>query len=172
MRISRQDFIDGYRKGVAKGVVLAATNPYQTAIDARLNGFNAGAFTYLLTQYLWQQTSTPERVIASLILVNEPLILVNESLILVVESLILVNESLILVVEPLILVVESLILVNEPLLLVVESLILVNESLILVVEPLILVNESLILVIEPLILVNEFRNLFLWNYTLGSIQGS
>ena len=64
LKLSRQDFIDGYRKGVAKGVVLAATNPYQSAIDAQLNGFEAGAFTYLLTQYLWQQTSTPERAIA------------------------------------------------------------------------------------------------------------
>jgi hypothetical protein len=29
-----------------------------------VNGFSAGAFTYLLTQYLWQQTSTPENAIA------------------------------------------------------------------------------------------------------------
>lgn len=64
LKLSPEKFVELYRKGVAKGVVLAATNPEQTAIDARLNGFNAGAFTYLLTNYLWQQTSTPESAIA------------------------------------------------------------------------------------------------------------
>lgn len=63
LNLSREAFVEGYRKGVAKGVVLAATNPKQTAIDARFNGFSAGAFTYLLTQYLWQETSTPESAI-------------------------------------------------------------------------------------------------------------
>ncbi len=64
LKLSHEKFVELYRKGIAKGVVLAATNPEQTAIDAQLNGFNAGAFTYLLTYYLWQQTSTPESAIA------------------------------------------------------------------------------------------------------------
>jgi hypothetical protein len=64
LKLSQEKFVELYRKGVAKGVVLAATNPEQTAIDAQLNGFSAGAFTYLLTHYLWQQTSTPESAIA------------------------------------------------------------------------------------------------------------
>ena len=64
LNLSREDFIKGYKAGVAKGVVLAATNPSQTAIDDRFNGFNAGAFTYLLTQYIWQQSSTVDRAIA------------------------------------------------------------------------------------------------------------
>jgi metacaspase-1 len=64
LKLSPEKFVELYRKGVAKGVVLAATNPEQTAIDAQLNGFSAGAFTYLLTYYLWQQTSTPESAIA------------------------------------------------------------------------------------------------------------
>jgi hypothetical protein len=64
LKLSREDFVKLYRTGVAKGVVLAATNPEQTAIDMRFNGFNVGVFTYLLTQYLWQQTSTPEKAIA------------------------------------------------------------------------------------------------------------
>jgi len=64
LNLSREDFVKLYRTGVAKGVVLAATNPEQTAIDIRFNGFNVGVFTYLLTQYLWQQTSTPEKAIA------------------------------------------------------------------------------------------------------------
>lgn len=64
LNLSREDFVKLYRTGVAKGVVLAATNPEQTAIDIRFNGFNVGVFTYLLTQYLWQQTTTPEKAIA------------------------------------------------------------------------------------------------------------
>ncbi len=64
LKLSREAFVEGYRKGVAKGVVLTATQPEQTAIDARLNGFSAGAFTYALTRYLWQETSTPESAIA------------------------------------------------------------------------------------------------------------
>jgi hypothetical protein len=67
LNISREDFVNGYKKGVAKGVVLAATNPEQTAADARFNGFPAGAFTYNLTKYLWQQTSTPESAIAYIV---------------------------------------------------------------------------------------------------------
>jgi hypothetical protein len=64
LKLSREDFVKLYRTGVAKGVVLAATNPEQTAIDLSWDDFNVGAFTYLLTQYLWQQTSTPEKAIA------------------------------------------------------------------------------------------------------------
>jgi hypothetical protein len=64
LNLSREDFVKLYRTGVAKGVVLASTDPTQTAIDLSWNGFNVGAFTYLLTQYLWQQTSTPEKAIA------------------------------------------------------------------------------------------------------------
>ncbi len=63
LKLSRQQFVEAYRRGVAKGVVLAATDPNQTAADAQINGFYAGIFTYKLTQYLWQQTSTPERAI-------------------------------------------------------------------------------------------------------------
>jgi len=64
LKLSREDFVKLYRTGVAKGVVLAATDPEQTAMDIRFNGFYVGTFTYLLTQYLWQQTSTPEKAIA------------------------------------------------------------------------------------------------------------
>ncbi|MGB7442493.1 MAG: caspase family protein, partial [Coleofasciculaceae cyanobacterium] len=61
---SREEFVRRYPQGVAKGVVLASTNPSQYAADARLNGFFAGAFTYLLTYYLWQEGATPESAIA------------------------------------------------------------------------------------------------------------
>ncbi|NES21009.1 MAG: caspase family protein [Symploca sp. SIO3E6] len=67
LNMSREEFIEEYRRGVAKGVVLASTAPKQTAADARLNGFFAGIFTYLLTQYLWLETSTVEDAIAYVI---------------------------------------------------------------------------------------------------------
>jgi hypothetical protein len=67
LNLSREEFVKRYQTGVAKGVVLTATNPNQTAADAKLNGFYAGAFTYNLTQDLWQQTSTPESVIAYIV---------------------------------------------------------------------------------------------------------
>jgi metacaspase-1 len=67
LNLSPDKFVEAYRKGVAKGVVLAATNPQQTAIDAPLDGFDAGAFTYLLTQHLWQETSTPDSAISYVI---------------------------------------------------------------------------------------------------------
>ncbi|MBD2577293.1 caspase family protein [Oscillatoria sp. FACHB-1406] len=63
---SREEFVNRYRQGIAKGVVLAATQPSQLALDEQLNGFVAGAFTYRLTQHLWQQDSTPERAIAEI----------------------------------------------------------------------------------------------------------
>lgn len=63
---SRAEFVRRYQQGVAKGVVLAATQPKQLAIDEQLNGFVAGAFSYRLTQHLWQQNSTPDRAIATI----------------------------------------------------------------------------------------------------------
>lgn len=63
LKLSRQDFLDGRKKGIATGVVIAATRRDQFAADYEFPGFSAGAFTYLLTQYLWQQTDAVERVI-------------------------------------------------------------------------------------------------------------
>ncbi|MBD2774289.1 caspase family protein [Iningainema tapete] len=54
--LSQQKFIELRRKGVAKGIVIAAARREQLASDASFSEFNAGAFTYELTQYLWQQT--------------------------------------------------------------------------------------------------------------------
>lgn len=59
-----EEFVDRYRQGVAKGVVLAATNPWQLANEKTINGFVAGLFTHSLTEYLWRETATPERAIA------------------------------------------------------------------------------------------------------------
>ena len=64
LKLSRKELVGQYRQGFSKGVVLEATKREQTAADAHFSGFDAGAFTYLLTQYLWQQTSTVESAIA------------------------------------------------------------------------------------------------------------
>jgi len=60
--------------GVAKGVVLAAAQRYQEAADVTFSGeakdavfsdFDAGAFTYFLTQHLWNQTDSVRSAIAT-----------------------------------------------------------------------------------------------------------
>ncbi len=43
------------RAGIAKGMALGSARISQLAADAPFGDFNAGAFTYLLTRYLWQQ---------------------------------------------------------------------------------------------------------------------
>ncbi len=55
LNMSREDFIRKRQK-VAKGVVIAATRRDQLAADLPFYNFYAGAFTYALTQYLWQET--------------------------------------------------------------------------------------------------------------------
>jgi hypothetical protein len=48
------------QQGIAKGVALGSTQIGQSAAEVPFNGFHAGAFTYLLTRYLWQlPTSQP-----------------------------------------------------------------------------------------------------------------
>ncbi|HIK30841.1 MAG TPA: caspase family protein [Oscillatoriales cyanobacterium M4454_W2019_049] len=43
-------------ENIAKGVVIASASRDQLAVDAPFDDFHAGAFTYLMTRYLWQQT--------------------------------------------------------------------------------------------------------------------
>ncbi|HAX75896.1 MAG TPA: peptidase C14 [Cyanobacteria bacterium UBA11372] len=62
LNMSPEDFVKGYRAGVAKGLVLAATAPSQVAREININGFKAGIFSYLLTHYLWQEDSNIERI--------------------------------------------------------------------------------------------------------------
>lgn len=56
VNLSPDEYIQARRAGVAKGIVIAAADRKQLAADQRFNGFAAGAFTYVMTQYLWQQT--------------------------------------------------------------------------------------------------------------------
>ena len=66
LKIYREDFEKMRGIGVAKGVVIAAAQRDQEALDAVFDDFYAGAFTYLLTQYLWQETGTVESAIANI----------------------------------------------------------------------------------------------------------
>lgn len=53
-----QDWLNQERqKGIAKGIVIASAARNQLAADTPFDGFYAGAFTYILTQSLWQTTS-------------------------------------------------------------------------------------------------------------------
>ncbi len=56
--IDRTEFLKRREIGVAKGVVIAAAQRDQEAADVTFDGFDAGAFTYLMTQFLWQQTDS------------------------------------------------------------------------------------------------------------------
>ncbi|KST62420.1 caspase family protein [Mastigocoleus testarum] len=56
LKLSPAKFQELRQKGIAKGVSWGSAKRDQLAVDARFNGFNAGAFSYLLTRYLWQQT--------------------------------------------------------------------------------------------------------------------
>ena len=67
LNLSRQDFIKLRRQNIAKGVVIASAKREQLALDASFDDFSAGAFTYLFTQYLWQQ---PENQSVKRILVD------------------------------------------------------------------------------------------------------
>lgn len=60
LKLSPEEFKQKRKAGVAKGVVIASATRDQFAADASFDDFNAGAFTYYMTKYLWQQTgSTP-----------------------------------------------------------------------------------------------------------------
>jgi hypothetical protein len=56
LKLTEQDLTEMRRKGIAKGVAIGSAQYDQLAADAPFSGFSAGAFTYLLTRYLWQQT--------------------------------------------------------------------------------------------------------------------
>jgi hypothetical protein len=62
LNVSPKDLAEARKLGVATGVVLASARPKDAAADYEFSGFHAGAFTYLLTQYLWQQATNVENV--------------------------------------------------------------------------------------------------------------
>ena len=58
LNLSNNNFIQARREGIAKGVAIASAERDQYAADAPFEDFFAGVFTYVLTQYLWQQTGS------------------------------------------------------------------------------------------------------------------
>ncbi|MEO0373367.1 MAG: caspase family protein [Cyanobacteria bacterium P01_A01_bin.17] len=62
--IDRAEFFKRRGVGVAKGAVIAAAQREQTSADVTFDGFDAGAFTYLMTQFLWQQTDSLQSTVA------------------------------------------------------------------------------------------------------------
>ena len=58
LNISPDEYKKLLESGIAKGVVIASAGVDQYAADAPFNGFKAGAFTYTMTQYLWQETGS------------------------------------------------------------------------------------------------------------------
>ncbi|NEQ48411.1 MAG: DUF4384 domain-containing protein [Leptolyngbya sp. SIOISBB] len=52
-----QDFVNQINSKEGKGFFVAASRANQQSADYPFDGFSAGAFTYLLTQYLWHETN-------------------------------------------------------------------------------------------------------------------
>ncbi|NET44262.1 caspase family protein [Okeania sp. SIO2B3] len=65
LKMSEAEFIQTRQQTVAKGVVIASAARDELAADAPFDGFLAGAFTYAMTQYLWQETNN-QKVISML----------------------------------------------------------------------------------------------------------
>lgn len=57
LNLSEAAFQAERQRGIAKGVAIGSAQRNELAVDASFDGFRAGAFTYLLTRYLWQQTA-------------------------------------------------------------------------------------------------------------------
>ena len=56
LKLSPEKFQKLRNEGIAKGVAIGSAQRDQLAVDAPFDGFHAGAFSYLLTRYLWQQS--------------------------------------------------------------------------------------------------------------------
>ncbi|WP_414527762.1 caspase family protein [Nodularia chucula] len=64
LNISPTELEQRRQQGIAKGIVIAAARNNQVAAEAYLDDFVTGAFTYLMTQYLWQENSnTPVKTV-------------------------------------------------------------------------------------------------------------
>lgn len=63
LKWSPEEFFQRRCRGLEKGVIIASARADEEAIDADFGEFQAGAFTYFLTQYLWQEQSSVERTI-------------------------------------------------------------------------------------------------------------
>ncbi|MEO1561216.1 MAG: caspase family protein, partial [Cyanobacteria bacterium J06632_19] len=66
LQTNEKEFARRRCAGVAKGIVLAAAQRDEEALDASFGNFHAGAFTYFMTQYLWQKTDSVRNIITSI----------------------------------------------------------------------------------------------------------
>lgn len=66
LNLSPEQFIESYRTGIAKGVVLAATSPNQLAREENISGITCGIFTYLLTYFFWQENSNIQQIFSKI----------------------------------------------------------------------------------------------------------
>ena len=57
LKIDDAEFQKRRIAGIAAGVAIGSVQYDQLAADARFDGFSAGALTYTLTRYLWQQST-------------------------------------------------------------------------------------------------------------------
>ncbi len=64
--ITEEEFARRRCNSVAKGIVLAAAQRDEEALDASFGDFHAGAFTYMMTQYLWQETDSVKNMITNI----------------------------------------------------------------------------------------------------------
>lgn len=71
--LTPEDLMRLRQESVATGIVIASAQRHQRALDVAFDGlaadgtfsgFDAGVFTYFMTQYLWQQTASAEGMIA------------------------------------------------------------------------------------------------------------
>ncbi|HEY9743388.1 MAG TPA: caspase family protein, partial [Coleofasciculaceae cyanobacterium] len=62
LNLSVEKFQQRRQKGIAKGVALGSASRNQEALDVPFGDFHAGAFTYLLTRYLWQLPANQPKV--------------------------------------------------------------------------------------------------------------
>lgn len=58
LKMSDEELHRQRQQGIAKGIVIASAAQDQLAADTPFDGFHAGAFTYALTQYLWQMAGS------------------------------------------------------------------------------------------------------------------
>ncbi len=58
LQLSDDEFQAARQAGIAKGLGIGSAQFSEEALDMAYDGFHAGAFTYLLTRYLWQMTGS------------------------------------------------------------------------------------------------------------------
>ncbi len=63
LKLTSSEFSELRQKGIATGVAISSARRNQLAADYNFPEFHAGAFTYLLTQSLWQQSTDVDKTI-------------------------------------------------------------------------------------------------------------